>query len=191
MDISYREDKDGKSAFWDHYTFQRITRYPTRAVGATNNAKLLKNVIYEKTYGLPISPRDLYNYKPTPPILNLYPYPSDDLHGLLLIPGSHSDIDECPNYDVRLRNERKLVKDALNRGRPVLGICAGALEIWKLYGGKEVAVHNHSWKKMPYLTNNGRVGHNIKMHSLQIYSRSILADAMYGKAINKQSSKYL
>ncbi|CAB4375547.1 unnamed protein product [Rhizophagus irregularis] len=190
VDISYREDKDGKSTFWDHYTFQRITRYPTRVVGTpnTDNAKLLKRAIYNNANGLPISHCDPYDFKPTPPILNLYPYPSDDLHGLLLIPGSHSDISKIPNYEVRLKNDRKLVKDALNRGRPVLGICAGALEIWKLYGGKEVAVHHHSWKKMPRLTEKGRFGDNVIMHSLRIYSGSILADAMYEKAINKQKT---
>ncbi|GBC07790.1 hypothetical protein RclHR1_00770003 [Rhizophagus clarus] len=188
VDISYREDKEGKSAFWDHYTFQRITHYPTRVVGTTNDAKLLKDVIYDITYGLPISPTDSYNFKPTPPILKLYPYPSNDLHGLLLIPGSHSNISECPNYEVRKRNEEKLINDAWNRGRPVLGICDGALEIWKLFGGKEVKVHHHSWEMMPYLTKNGRVGHNVTMHGLRIHSSSMLADAMYGKTINKNST---
>ncbi|GBC07791.1 hypothetical protein RclHR1_00770004 [Rhizophagus clarus] len=188
VDISYREDKEGKSAFWDHYTFQRITHYPTRVVGTTNDAKLLKDVIYDKPYGLPISLTDFYSYKPTPPIIKLYPYPSNDFHGLLLIPGSHSNISECPNYEVRKRNEEKLIRDAWNRGRPVLGICDGALEIWKLFGGKKVKVHHHSWERMPNLTKNGRVGYNVKMHRLQIYSCSMLADAMYGKAINKEST---
>jgi len=191
VDISYREDSEGKSAFWDHYTFQRITKYPTRVVGAVNNAVLFKDVIYDKTFGLPISPISSDTYKPTPPIIGLYPYPSDDFHGLLLIPGSHSNAHKCPNYEVCMKNEEKLIKDARNRGRPILGICAGALKIWKLFGGKEINVYHHSWEKMPYLTKNGRVGHNVKMHSLQIYSSSMLADAMYGKTINKQTSKYL
>ncbi|GBB90376.1 hypothetical protein RclHR1_01730024 [Rhizophagus clarus] len=175
VDISYREVKKGKSAFWDHYTFQRITHYPTRVVGATNNAKLLKEVIYDKSFGLPISPIDPYNYKASPPIIKLFPYPSDDLHGLLLIPGSHANINECPNYEVRKKNEKRLVKDAWNRGRPLFAICDGALEIWNLFGGKEVKVHHHSSNMMPYLTMNGRVGHNVKMHRLKINSSSILA----------------
>ena len=30
----------GKSTFWDHYTFQRITKYPTRVVGTTDDGSL-------------------------------------------------------------------------------------------------------------------------------------------------------
>ena len=179
VDISYREDKEGKAAFWDHYTFQRITKYPTRVVGTTDDAILLKDTIHDKTYGLPVSP--ISPYKPTPSIIGLHPYPSNDLHGLLLIPGSHSESDKCPSHAIRIKNEKNLIKDAWNRGRPVLGICAGASEIWRLFGGKEVKVHNHSARKMPYLTKDGRVGHNTKMHHLRVGPGSILADAMYGK----------
>jgi len=183
VDISYREDKEGKAAFWDHYTFQRITSYPTRVVGTIDDASFLKEQIRDKTYGLPISLAD--PYKPTPPIIGLHPYSPNDLHGLLLIPGSHADSNKCPNYEDRMKNEESLLKDARNRGRPVLGICDGGLKIWKLFGGKEVKVHNHSERMMPYLTQIGRVGRNTEMHHLRINLGSILADAMYGKAADK------
>ena len=140
--------------------------------------------IKDKTYGLPISPAD--SYKPTPPIIGPYPYSSNDLHGLLLIPGSHADSNECQNYEDRMKNEENLIKDARNRGRPVLGICDGGLKIWKFFGGEEIKVHNHSARKMPYLTQNGRVGHNTEIHHLRINLGSILADAMYGKATDKR-----
>ena len=153
-------------------------------MGTTDDAIFLKETIDDKTYGLPVSTSN--PYKPTPPIIGLHPYSSNDFHGLLLIPGSHAESYKCPNYEVRVENEELLIKDAWNRGRPVLGICAGASETWKLFGGKEVKVHNHSARKMPYLTKDGRFGCNIKMHHLRINPGSVLAAAMFGNETDKR-----
>ncbi|RIA95225.1 hypothetical protein C1645_758008 [Glomus cerebriforme] len=178
VDISYREDKEGKSAFWDHYTFQLITNYPTRVVGTTNNAMFLKNAIKDHGFSLPISQ--------IPPIIGLRPYSSDDFHGLLIIPGSHSQSHKHPHYETRMKNETNLIKDACNRGRPVLGICAGAWKIWELLGGEEVEVYNHKSRSMGRISNDGKIGNNVKMHHLKIQFGSTLADAMYGKAAGNQ-----
>jgi len=58
IDISYREDRAGKSAYYDHFSLQLSTGQSTRAVAVVNNGSTLLSTIKQTPYNLPQSPPD-------------------------------------------------------------------------------------------------------------------------------------
>lgn len=59
---------------------------------------------------------------------------------MLFIPGMPRGMES----EERSQYEQQLIKDARNRGVPILAICAGSWQLWQAFGGglKDVQDHN-------------------------------------------------
>jgi hypothetical protein len=177
--VCYREDKDGKSAFFDHFDLQTATGRPTRAVGVFNGGRALLRAIHEQPFNLPHCNLDTLSQRPTPPLLDLEAYLADDHPGLLFIPGEFEDDRSGADTVQRSAIQGQILKCAL-RGCPILAACEGALFVWKNQGGDIQEVRDHTYSRMPSITTKGRIGYNITIHRLRIERGSILEAAMSG-----------
>ncbi len=128
--ISYRgheSTKDGEGMLFDHMRIQNITKFATvtlMPLGQNNLeatvrhfASALKNYPAALPFGIP----DI-NLTITPPITQ-----NCNNLGLIIIPGRIRKIED---EQIRLNHEYRVIREALNRGQPMIGICAGA---WRLY----------------------------------------------------------
>lgn len=183
IDICYREDKEGSSAFFDHYAIQHSTGRPTRAVGVTNGGRRLREAIQKQTFSLPHSSIEQNSWRQTPPLLNVDQYLADDAPGLLFLPGRFPG-PESVGQSLRRSNEERMLKAAFLRGCPILAVCDGALVIWEMQGGTTTSVFQHSYGRMPSITSTGKIGYNITMHRLKIKKGSLLEAAMTEKPPN-------
>jgi len=129
--ISYRgheAEKDGHGMLFDHMLFQRITECPTRTLVPSNRdlrkkieglfLGVLKNHPAQLPYGEQNKDRITY-----PPFVA-----SCAELGLLLIPGRVRAVEDEP---VRLVHEYRIIRGALNRGQPILAMCAGSWRVWE------------------------------------------------------------
>jgi gamma-glutamyl-gamma-aminobutyrate hydrolase PuuD len=177
IEIGYRTDGSGKGAHFDHYTLQRATAHQTcisLPAGITTNA-LASYISAQTTRNLPFGIRTAEG-KVMPPVS----LPTDRV-GLLVITGHARDMEG--SYDLSLRDvhEMNLLKEARNRGRPVLGICAGSWQIWtnpNFKGGYLAPVTDHAWKPMPKIRVNGLIGFNTQIHSCAVVGSSMLGSAI-------------
>jgi len=121
--ISYRghlSDKDAGGMLFDHIRFQSITDYPTHALlpEETNLqdtiTKLFISALRNHPASLPYGIQNIDMIKHPP-----FTQSSADL-GLLIIPGR---VHKIENEPVRLKHEYQVIREALNRGQPLLGIC--------------------------------------------------------------------
>jgi gamma-glutamyl-gamma-aminobutyrate hydrolase PuuD len=180
IEISYRDDGNGKGPFWDHYTIRRVSQHNTvisKANDVSTDAFQSEN--HTNTHRL-----DMNNdteYSAFPEIKN-----TQDICGLLMIPGEARDIkSKRPNaYQKRLQHETQLIKQALLQGRPILAICAGSWRLWQtqiapnIPPGKVEAVSGHAYSSMPRILKSGKLGYNKQIHRIAIEPHSILAGAM-------------
>lgn len=128
--ISYRgheSSKDGEGMLFDHMRLQDLTKFPTRTL-VPENTSVVRNATEVFKNALKVHPsRLLFGERDE----NLITYPENVQEcanlGLLIIPGRAKAVENEP---IRLAHEYNIIRGALNRGQPILGICAGS---WRLY----------------------------------------------------------
>ncbi len=131
--ISYRghtNEKDGKGMLYDHMRLQHISKSPTKvllpdtptAVVEEQVKQLFTNVVNAHHVNLFFGTKELPTSKPIPDYTKI-----TSIGGLLVIPGRVRDLEYEP---VRELHEYKIIRQALNRGQPILAICAGC---WRLF----------------------------------------------------------
>ncbi len=174
--IAFREDRQGSGAYFDHYCIQNCTQHPTTI---------------EETY-IEEQPAFHYNYineylshqsLTLPQTVTLAPLSYEE--GLLYIPGRMPGTE-----DDFMRNcvENKLIKNALLRGQPILGVCAGCWQLWKFFGGSLVPITNHLNSQMirlqraissdiMHVINNGETD---QIHTLEINEDSLVGIIIQG-----------
>lgn len=168
--ITFRDEGRGKAALWDHKTTQNITPSQTMvAWGSKLPPTMFKPYLKDLTR--------------KPEVLNANAYGQ----GLLLIPGRTRDIEsKRPLVQLaRSEFEQAILKDALRRGRPILGICGGSYELIKALGYEApfLKVEGHDYavkhpKQDLCLNEKGKVHANVQVHTVDINTPSLLADAV-------------
>jgi gamma-glutamyl-gamma-aminobutyrate hydrolase PuuD len=127
--ISYRghqTEKDGEGMLFDHFRIQNLTNRPTVVSypstpfvheTAQSHFKLaIRQHMATLAYGDPYEGHRL-------------PQGTLESHegGLLVIPGR---VHKIENEPFRLDHEYRVMRNALNRGQPILAICAGVWRLW-------------------------------------------------------------
>lgn len=201
--ISYRGHqsiKDGQGMLFDHMRLQDLTKIPTCTLVPENTniandaTKYFKKALKEHSAALLFGEKDE----------NLITYPSNVQEcanlGLLIIPGRVRAIEDEP---IRLAHEYKIIRGALNRGQPILGICAGswrlfeqlfswtkspetmakpsdALSKWHIVNRTLIDVQDHCYNSgMIRLGNNGvKAVNNVQIHDIIIKEGSLLSVSM-------------
>ncbi len=196
--ISYRghaTDKDAFGMLYDHMTIQNSTRHPTMSSISANRV-----TVVEKLFRAVLTPHNAafpFGGKNIPPTINR----SYD-GGLLVIPGRVRKVENEPD---RQAHEYKIIRDALNRGQPMIGICAGAWRVWeqsliwsrypdlvaadpsKLFRFHDqlntlADAKDHSYSRMLNLDKSGaKVIFNVQVHNIEIARNSLLESAMVSK----------
>lgn len=173
--ISYRDEGNGKGAFYDHYTVRRITH--TLTVMGTPPTMSTETFASYRNY--------LAGYNKLALSLNAdlpESYPSVfEYAGLLFIPGRARETeDKRPAvHEARSKHEQKLIREAILHGQPILAVCAGSWQLWEYFGGHTVNVTDHNYGAgMPRILNNGKVGYNKQIHRIKITENSLLAASM-------------
>lgn len=174
--ISYRDDANGKGAFFDHFTLRRLTGWITEITHSQDidTIDFATHINYRngyKMYGLPMN-------------LDLPASATDDAENaaFLFIPGFTKDADQSQTlkHQIRIAYEKELIRKAMIRGQPVLAVCAGSWTLWQAYGGKTIAVTDHNYGgAMPRLSKpNPEVCNNKMIHRVNVSSHSFLSGAM-------------
>lgn len=195
LTIAHRDDGRGTGAFWDHYTFQRMSGRQTMASFADGVRPEFATHYKdgEKTKG--------HNYRGalrSEPVS--VPRSEGSGRGLLVITGSNYGLESeqprrsadhtpsssaKPRNDIRTEHEQTLLQEARLSGRPVLAVCGGSWRVLEAFGGqtRQLATKTHQSRQMPYLTKGGTVGggKNIHEHGVEFVQDSMLAGAMRGR----------
>lgn len=201
--ISYRGHlniKDGQGMVFDHMRFQAVTDFPTTTLLPQNQiisekaSTLFKEALRVQTKALKYGIKD-ENLIITPPTTQ-----NCNNLGLLVIPGRAR---QTENEQLRLIHEYRVIREALNRGQPILAICAGA---WRLYeqmftwtkepsklnkeattlaqdhGKKktiiEVDDHGYGGGMIRLGESKQSVTHNVQIHKIKIQENSLLKTAL-------------
>lgn len=129
--ISYRGQSttDAKGLLFDHMRIQSTTQFPTVIVEPSLEEhtwramrNYLRDILHQHPAKLFFGEQNAYNSICPPYVEKCAEV------GLVVIPGRVRSIEDEP---VRLRHEYALIKGALNRGQPLLGICAGSWRLWE------------------------------------------------------------
>lgn len=175
--ISYRNDqgKNMHAAFFDHYTMRRATAHYTNIALAPhlsiyNFQQFAETVVHE----LAVTVEDRGKR-----IVPLVIADSADESGLLFIPGRPREGADKE----RRKYEKQLIKKALNRGQPILAVCAGSWQLWKAFGGTTQSVLDHCYASMPRIGVNGDVVNNVQIHRIKLTANTIVAGAMQIKSV--------
>ena len=131
MAISYRghqSNKDAEGMLFDHMRFQTVTQFSSytlvpenqnaRTASIDNFTVILRGHVAKLPFG--VAGNDLVKVPQTV-------QSCADL-GLLIIPGRARANEDEP---IRLNHEYKVIRSALNRGQPMLAICAGSWRLWE------------------------------------------------------------
>ena len=202
--ISYRghgNDKDGQGMLFDHRSFQTSTKYPTVVSLPVEEKEKVISIFRSALKQIPsiLSYGDEINEgRKMPPVIN-----KSYEGGLLIIPGR---VRKTENEQVRLKHEYRVIREALRRGQPILGICAGAWRVWEqaiifndnpesLNDEPETLLKWHAQNKslmdvqdhcynggMIRLDNNGNYAvYNIQIHNVVVEKNSLLQTALGSK----------
>ena len=105
--------------------------------------------------------------------------------GLLIIPGRVHAVEHEP---VRLEHETRVIRQALNRGQPILGICAGAWRVWEalledapplqLPALVPVQDHNYGGGMLRLNGEGTHVVSNVQIHDVEVEADSHLHASM-------------
>lgn len=189
----YKDDKDAKGVFYDHYVFQRATGHRTKALVADKQVypfASLSSYLKANSHSLRFGVPDGEKVRPT--VGSQF----DDSAGLLVIPGRMKDRE----YDgVRTAHEAGIIREALKRGQPILALCAGSWRLWESYrqltedptytkivSDGLVTVKNHvSSRMMSFSDKTGKIVYNLDLHGLKIENDSLLSSAFKGKKWKK------
>jgi len=129
--ISYRghaSEKDAQGMLFDHMRFQQITQFPTRTLVPSDQAleKKIEGVFFSV---LKQHPAQLPYGEKNPDQITYPPFVQSSAGaGLLLIPGRVRAVEDEP---IRLIHEYQVIRGALNRGQPILAVCAGLWRVWE------------------------------------------------------------
>jgi gamma-glutamyl-gamma-aminobutyrate hydrolase PuuD len=160
--ISYRSEGNGKGAFFDHFTLRKMTGWHTTILASqetptTTFASYINGRAGFGDYGLPLD--------------TSFPDTSSEFGvdcAFIFIPGFTRDSDKNQPLDHqnRLDFERQLINKAINRGQPVLSVCAGSWTLWQAYGGELIDVSEHNYGgAMPRLSKaSAKVCNNKMIH---------------------------
>eukprot|EP00743_Colponemidia_sp_Colp-15_P010731 GILK01011855.1.p1 GENE.GILK01011855.1~~GILK01011855.1.p1 ORF type:complete len:282 (-),score=8.89 GILK01011855.1:176-1021(-) len=175
LNVIGREDREGKGAIWDIYT---LRRYKICLIAYDEDCPQLRKMIAQKM-------RD-YTFELPDFLCGWF------RKGTLFVPGSAKN-----------SKQPEIIKDAvsssLQRGRPIIAVCAGANAVAHQLGMQTVKVEGHSSSSMMRLNNEGRVTYNPVIHSVVAKPGSLLADLTYPEfdvnsvhtiAIEPQSVKF-
>ena len=179
--IPYREDGNGKGAFYDHFTLQRSTHHPTVISYPTGQETTSALYTYARqfpgqlSYGTTTHPSAPQKRVPE----TLY---DQTLAGLLVIPG-YIRTNEGKETK-RVAHQERLIREALRRGQPILAICGGSWQLYKILGGETRAVDDHSYGGgMVRLSETTlQVTHNKQIHRIIPEPTSLLFKAIGFKA---------
>lgn len=176
------DDKDGKGTFYDHFVLQKITFSPTAMLlppptPAEEILCHLRSYAQKLPYGLLHGDVEPGSDKMLPEVQRT----SSFEEGLLVIPGRMRDREE---NQVRKNHEEAILRQALLRGQPILGLCAGSWRLWQAlwirdgFTGQYLkTVTDHSASRMMSLSETKpKVGYNSMMHGLQWDKASLLYD---------------
>jgi|GEM_PF-2846845 len=203
--ISYRghqSNTDARGAVFDHVRIQTLLNAPTavvitRSLTEAHKAKtLLIDEFKDLTFHLPFGIL-AQNGTTYPPHLRNFA----DL-GLLIIPGR---VHKIENEPVRLEHEYKIIREAFNRGQPMLGICAGSWRIYqqllictkfpdrlnqfskKFLDQALIDVSDHAYGGgMLRLNAEGKLLNNKQIHDIVIQDDSLLKSIFEKKADKKE-----
>ncbi|MBN9413311.1 MAG: gamma-glutamyl-gamma-aminobutyrate hydrolase family protein [Candidatus Paracaedimonas acanthamoebae] len=178
--IAFREEGDGKGALYDHYTVQRITKYPTQ-ISAHENMRTKKLTEYQRTVTYSLTYGNKHNGQIIPETIN-----NAFEGGLLFIPG-RARVNEFDSF--RKEHEENLLKQAFLRGQPILAICAGSWRLWESLGGKleEVEDHCYGGGMIRISETTGEVGYNKQIHRVKVHKDTLLRSIM-GTAVDERPS---
>lgn len=170
--IPYRSEKGGKAAFYDHYTFQKLTGHGSFSDANPDQLKEFREYLSEIDVNLSMGDLD-------PSTKRLLPFTkanAEEDAGLLLIPGRSRANEFDPE---RTQRENESLQRAMNRGQPILAICAGCTQLWEKCGGRSIAVKDHNYNGgMLRLGKGGRTVYNVQIHDVVIQKNSLLSNAM-------------
>lgn len=173
--ISYRPDRDGKGALYDHRAIQVMSQQAT-AIVREEKTKISKfqRKVCDVTFNFTYGKHDDYYARTMPPLIE----ESGELPGLLIIPGVSSTEYKSAEYQARKQFEFNLIEKAKNTGQPIMGICGGSWVIWEYYGGSITSVVDHSFRSgMPRLLDTGKVGNNKQIHRIKLQEDAFLLKA--------------
>jgi len=126
--VTMRAYGDGKGLFFDHKALQNLTGQPT-AIKDFKNSPVSHVLLKEYMRANPINlahgkVTDVVGVKcKLPPVFEEH----HAEEGLLFLSGKHKKNKSTPE---RKNFESKLINEAIRRGQPILGVCAGS---WQLY----------------------------------------------------------
>ena len=173
--ISYRDEGNGKGAFFDHFTLRAMTGVETVIVAQQNQATTsFANLVNYRNghnqYGLPLNtniPQTTTDAKES---------------GFIFIPGYTRDSDnkQPTSHTQRLTFENELIAKARLRGQPVLAVCAGSWTLWQNYNGtvKEVVDHNYGGAMPRMSSAKPQVCNNKMIHQVVPKAGTYLAGAI-------------
>ena len=169
--IPYRSEGKGKGAFYDHYTFQRLTKHGSVTDAIEEELQELGKYATTTTVAL-IGEIETASGSVVP-----FSSPAAQAQaGLLIIPGRMRENEYCT---ARAQRENKLIQKARNCGQPILGICAGSWRLWESFGGTLKPVKDHCYGGgMIRMGENGRIAYNVQIHGVKIKDDSRLARAI-------------
>jgi gamma-glutamyl-gamma-aminobutyrate hydrolase PuuD len=178
VSIPLRADGGGGGTLFDHRTIQQIAGVPTILAHSQKKSpsvfiEHLRSSVHTLEFGTPTE-NSMGRNIPTQVTRAI------DANGLLYIPGTSRTAKEkqTPEYIIRIKYNEGLIKKARLTGQPILGICGGAWEVWNHFGGETCEVYGHSYRGgMPRLKENGKVGNNKQIHSIEITEDAYLLRA--------------
>lgn len=169
--ISYRAEKEGGAAFYDHYTTQCITNHPTGVSYDSDNFNVTNFVEYTSYSKL------LFKFGESKKPIDGKLKTSKKCSGLFLIPSWSRESEDTVDLSLRCQYENNEINRARLTGQPVLAIGSGAWTLWKNFGGKLCTTYDHTALHMPSLKPDGNVGYNIQVHKIVIADNTILQGA--------------
>ncbi len=176
--IAGRDDGRWMAAVYDH-------------LAISNKANIQTYVAHDGDMGVQNFTRHiesgLYAFKHTPIVL-----PANDFGpGLLVLPGESRKTPIKRPDDLLRRKafEKKLVIDALKRGRPILAICGGGYHLFEFLGGALVRVKGHDYgaaypDKDLTLDKHGQIINNIAVHQVEVREGTLLHSMMNAQQPN-------
>jgi gamma-glutamyl-gamma-aminobutyrate hydrolase PuuD len=176
--ITYRHDREGRGALYDHRSIQAAAKIPTGLLNRGEYSAHLKTQIERFQYQMKFGDQLEGTVHKYPPLLSEYSVN----YGLVVLPGVSVTEFNSADYLERKQYEFAYIQKARLIGQPVLGICGGCWVIYQQYGGQIVSVADHSYRAgMPRLSDaTGKIGNNKQIHRIAIKEDENLLRAALG-----------
>ena len=192
IEIPFRNDGNGKGAYYDHKTIRSISGRSTVASVPPGynmlcleqfNKELIwcRNVTIDQSQKIDRLPKEVGLPQK---ITSKYPESS----GLLVITGHSERPKDKKFHDDRINHEMIVLRHAILTGRPVIGICAGSWKLADAHAAVSTCNENnkaeyympvdHQIGQMPSFNSDGSIAFNHQVHSVSVDKDSLLASAM-------------